>query len=117
MNLKTYEGQARLSISLAIVASVFALAAGFLILQNFRTKEFATFYNPNSLRQPLVLATVGFSVLCGSIGLFLGISSAEQRRNTKPKLSWTGFFFSAAAVTLALSLGIFFWSTKLPLGG
>jgi hypothetical protein len=43
----------------------------------------------------MVLAASGFG---------FGLSSAGQRRNDKPQLSWTGFFIGAAILCLTVVL-------------
>ncbi|MBU0639034.1 MAG: hypothetical protein KKB50_09235 [Planctomycetes bacterium] len=110
--LKTYESQAKLSVVLAIAGGLGAIAAAVLILQNFDPQNFWVRYNPKGLRPIAIGGALFVALVSAAVGLFVGLNSAGQRRNKNSKLSWTGFFMSAAALALAMSEGVFFYLTK-----
>ncbi|MCK4341904.1 MAG: hypothetical protein KAY37_09305 [Phycisphaerae bacterium] len=111
----TYENQATLSIVLAAVGGVaFLLAAG-LLWRNFT--DFETFwvsFNPKSMYQPLLGLVLFIALAVGAVGFFIGLNSAGQRRNTRSRLSWLGFFLNAGVIALALCAGIFFVIARHP---
>ncbi len=116
MKLKTYEGQATLSVILAAVGGVFCLAAAGAILQHFDWKTFLMPYRGGTLRGPVIGILLLLALASATVGFFVGFNSAGQRRNTKSRVSWTGFFINAAVVALTLSLILFFWFTRYKTG-
>lgn len=109
----TYEKQAVWSVRLAGVGLLAAVAALVLIFRNFEF-DAATLHMPRNGRSfPLMLAGIGVACLLGTIGFFMGFSSAGHSRNKRSNLSWLGFFLSAAAVSLGLAALIFYFFTKL----
>ena len=115
LKLKTYEDQAKLGVVLAAISLVAALCGAYGVLSRFEFETFFTYYSPNSLRLPLIGAALLGSVLCGAVAFFIGFSTAGQRRNKATNVSWLAFFLSAAGMTLAMSVGIFFFLTRSPL--
>jgi hypothetical protein len=112
LDLKAYENQARLSIMLGVISAAAALAGAALVAQRFSFEHFWTSYNAKTIRLPMILATILVALVAGAAGVLLGLNSAGQRRNSKSKLSWTGFFLNAGMITLALCVFVFFWITK-----
>ncbi|TWT44802.1 hypothetical protein RAS1_12200 [Phycisphaerae bacterium RAS1] len=112
LNLKSYEGQARASVGLAIAGALFAVCGAYFIVSAFDRDLFAVVYDPKSKRLPAIGGCLLLSLAAGAAGFFLGLNGAGQKRNKQPQLSWTGFFLNAAVLTLALSAGVFFYFTK-----
>lgn len=112
LSLKTYEDQARFSVLLGAVASVAVIAAIAMILQRF---DWTAFMIPmkSKLRLVGVLAAIGVAGILSAIGFFVSLNTAGQKRNKNQSLSWTGFFFNAAVLTVAACLGIVFMMTKI----
>ena len=111
--LNTYEKQARLSVRLALVGCAATLGALALLALNFR--DFWIVYSPKGKWLPTFGGTMFIGLAAGVVGLFVGLNSAGQRRNTLSRLSWIGFFLSALVVTLILSAGLFFVFARYPL--
>jgi hypothetical protein len=88
---------------LAMTVFVFAIDKGLRLLD--RT-QYVINYGP--VRKLLVFGTGACTLLLAIVGFGLGLNSAGQRRNDKPKLSWIGFFLGAGVLCLALILFIFF---------
>ncbi len=116
MNLRDFGTQARLSVILAIAGAVSAITAIALIARNFDATTFWVIYNPKRPLGAALMAALAASVVASGLGLWAGFNSAGQRRNPNPQLSWTGFFASAAAMTVALGAAIFFVITQNPRG-
>lgn len=112
----TYEGQAKFSVTLAGASLLAMLAAAAMILGGFDWEQFYFVYGRGGLRFYAVLLAILTALATGGLGLLLGIASAGQRRNKQAKLSWIGFFGSAATLTLTLCTFVFFWMTKLAVG-
>lgn len=112
LNLKSYEGQARASVALAVVGGVCALGALYFIGSAFDRELFAVVYDPKSKRLPAIGGSLLLALASGVAGFFMGLNGAGQKRNKQPQLSWTGFFLNAAVLTVALSAGVFFYFTK-----
>lgn len=111
--LNTYEKQAMYSIVCACVALAAALGTLALIYLKL-DKEAWTVYMPRNGRAfPVMLVGVAAACLVGTIGFFVGFSSAGHSRNKWSGLSWLGFFLSAAAISLGLSAFIFYYFTRL----
>lgn len=111
-NLRKYENQAKLSVSLAIFSVVCAIGAIGLLLRNFEPADRFTYYSPRSLWFPAMLGMLFFALATGAIGFLVGLLSAGQRRNQAVGTSWAGFFLSAASITVALCAGLFFYFTR-----
>jgi hypothetical protein len=111
-DVKSYEGQARISVLLAVGGAVLALATGALIWQNFSAADFAVYYRPSGMRYLAILSGGALAVILSVTGFFVGLNSAGQRRNKKDSLAWLGFFLNAAVIILAMSLLVFFWFAK-----
>lgn len=110
--LNAQERQAKVSVVMAAVGGLFAIAGTIFVLQALNFEHFEVRYNPNGLRLPIVVISIGLAGLAGTIGLFAGLSSAGHKRNKLSRLSWAGFFSSAVVLTLAMSVFVFFWMAK-----
>lgn len=109
-NLKTYEGQAKASVILAVISLLCSITAAVGILQRFSFEQFEIILK--SKRFAMIMAVIGVAVIAGAIGFFMGLSGAGEKRNKASQLSWMGFFLNAGVITLALSLLAFFYLTK-----
>lgn len=109
---KTYEDQARLSVILAGISFVAALAAIALILRNFDADLFFVNFKFSGMWIKMFGAGLLTALGCGALGFVLGIYTAGQNRNKATNLSWMGFFGSAVALTIAMSTVVFFYFTK-----
>lgn len=109
---KTYEDQAKFSVVLGAIASVAALVALGLILQRF---DWSAFMIPmkSKLRLVAILGAIGVAGLLSTAGFFVSLNTAGQKRNKNQSLSWAGFFFNAAVLTVAACMAIVFMMTKL----
>jgi hypothetical protein len=114
-DLKAYEGQAKLSIILALGGAVGAAGGIFLILQAFDWENFWLAYNPSGKRFLLIGATLALALVLAGSGFFVALNSAGQRRNKQSNLSWMGFVLNAVVLTMALSAGVFFAITRYPI--
>lgn len=112
-DLNKYEDQAKLSIGLGAVAMLAALVSAAAIMQKFDWSTFALYYGSKGLRMPVILGAAAAGCMIGAIGFIMGLRTAGQKRNKQARLSWIGFFTSAAAITLGACAGIFFWIVKI----
>jgi hypothetical protein len=108
----TYEMQAKLSVALAIIGGLSTLFGVFCILSRFDYQTFLFTYNPQGKRFLAIGAGLALGLLMGAIGFLVGFNSAGQRLNKQNRLSWTGFFLSAAVIALTISCGIFLFITR-----
>lgn len=112
VNLRNYETQAVLSLYMGIFAALTALAGVGLLARNFDTQNFWVSYSSESLYIPALGLTLFVSLAVGTVGFFVALNSAGQKRNKRSALSWKSFFLNAAALTLALAAGLFFYLTR-----
>lgn len=113
----TYEKQSQLSLLLAGVSALFTVGLAGLMYKNFHREYFEIIYAANGKWYPIVLGVIALGLVSGGIGFLIGLNSAGQKRNTKSKLAWQGFFGNALTVTLTLCLALFFLLTRQPLLG
>jgi len=111
----TYENQAKLSVGLAGVGALAVVAPLVLIGVNFRSAMAAGVYSPEGKWILAFVAALLGAMLATGVGLIIGFNSAGQKRNTKPRLSWIGFFVNAAVLTLALVAALAFFFMRMPL--
>ena len=112
LKLSKYEDQARLSVYLGMLGILAVLGAVVMMYTHFEATTFYVYFNPNkSFVMLLVLGLLG-GLVVSVIGFFLGLNSAGQKRNTRSRLSWQGFFLNAIVITLLLSAAIFFVFTR-----
>lgn len=116
LNLHKYENQAKLSVCLAAVGILAAVAAVALLLRNFEPADRFVYYSSSGKWFLALGGTLAVGLLTSTGGFFVGIASAGQRRNKAIKLSWLGFFLSAAAITLTMCCVVFFYFTRNNLG-
>jgi hypothetical protein len=112
LKIKTYEEQAKLSVILAVIGSLFALAALGGVLRNFDPSTGWVRFGTKSMFMPALGICLLLAVAFTAIGFSVGLHSAGQRRNKRSRLSWTGFFLNAAVLMFALCVGVFFVITR-----
>ena len=110
--LKTYEDQAKLSLYLGVLAALAAVTVVGLIARNFDRVTFYVTYDAKSAWLPILGAGMLGGLMAGTVGFFVALNSAGQRRNTRSKLSWQAFFLNAAVITMLLSTAAFFVFTR-----
>lgn len=115
LKLRTFEGQAQLSVLTSALGLLAALAGWFAIGRRFHPDGFTIDYGSRSLFMPALGATLLLALVGGAAGFLLGLNTAGQRRNKTPRVSWLGFGLGAAAVALGLSAGVFFALARNPL--
>jgi len=110
----SYETQAKISVALAIVGGLSAVVAAACILQRLDLETFLFTYEAQGRRFLVIMAGLAVGLVTGGIGFLVGLNSAGQRLNKQNRLSWTGFFLSAAVIALTLCVGILLWGTRNP---
>jgi prepilin signal peptidase PulO-like enzyme (type II secretory pathway) len=113
--LKTYEGQAKVSVLLAVLGGLALVGVLALICRNFDLATWFTTYNPNGFWLPILGVGLLAALAASTIGFFVGLHSAGQRRNTRSALAWLGFFVNALIITAALSSAALFVFTRNPI--
>lgn len=113
--LNPSEKQAQMSLALSGVSALFAVGLTVAILRNFHAEFFEVIYDANRNFKVIVLALAAVAGVTGAIGFLIGLTSAGQKRNTKSRMSWQGFFISALALTITMSMGLFFILTQNPI--
>lgn len=116
-NLKKLENQAVLSVILAIVGGVCAVGGIGIILWKFKWQQFMLPFRASGMLQPAVLGSLALSIGIGIAGFGVGFNSAGEKRNSKSRLSWIGFFLNAGVLALALIAAVFFMIVREPIRG
>ena len=114
-NLKSFESQANISVILAGLAALGAVAAIYCVLSGFNWEFRMLTYNPNGMRFYALGAALCLTFGASVVGVCFGFNSAGQRRNKKSRLSWIGFFVNAALIALALMVAVFFLGFRNPM--
>lgn len=112
--VKTYEDQAKLSVWLGALGGLAILGVLFLMFRNFDRATFYVTYNPSGFWLPTLGVGLLVALVASTIGFFVALNSAGQRRNTRSVLSWQAFFLNAAIITVTLSAAAFFVFTRNP---
>ncbi len=111
----TPENQARLSIMLACIGAIGVLGAVALLGRNYNGELKQFMYASSGKFLPMFLGALMVSVACGIAGFALGFNSAGQKKHTQPRLSWIGFFMSAALLAASMAIFAAFWVMKMPI--
>lgn len=111
--LRRYDVQATWACALALLSVPPALVAVVIALRNYQHELGQIVYGAKGMFLPVFAAALLLSLIPGSVGMLLGISSAGQRRNEKPGRSWIGFFVGGSVLTLDIILMIAFWLLRL----
>ncbi len=110
--LRRFDVQAKFAVALSVGAVVPLMGALAIALRNYDHNLGQIVHGSRGLFLPMFLACVGSSLAAGVIGLALGLNSAGQRRNDKPKWSWTGFLVGSGVVTFDIILLIAYLMLK-----
>jgi len=113
LNLRRFDVQARVSAALSLLAAAPMLAAGWAAWRRYDPELRAIRYGSGSWLMPALLGCAALGVIAGGLGMFLGASSAGQRRNDRQGLSWIGFFVGAIAVTGSMVVAVAFYLLKI----
>ncbi len=116
LDIKSYEGQARLSVILGAVGGLGVILAAGLMGRNYNATSNWIVYSPASMWFYAFGASLGLGLLASSFGFFIGLNSAGQKRNTQNRLSWIGFFVSAFTLTLGMCAASLFYFFRQTLG-
>ena len=115
LNLRKFENQAVLSVLAAVAGAFFVLMNAFIVLMRIDWERFAVTYNRKSSFLMVIGGTLVASLGTAVVGMGVGFSSAGQKRNSRSRLSWIGFFISAGVIALALMLGVLFFFARDPI--
>jgi hypothetical protein len=110
--LKSYESQSLLSVLLALVGGVAALGAVGVMARGFDKASFYVNYSSRSMFLPTLAGALLVGLAAAVIGFFIALNSAGQKRNTRSRLAWQGFFLNALVLTIVLLAGVFFYFTR-----
>ena len=109
-----HETQAKLSLLLAAVGGLSALALAVFVFWNFDWESFAAVYLVGHWRYYAILGATFVAGTAGAIGFFVALNSAGQNRNKLSKVAWVTFFVHSAIILVTLCLFIVFWFAKDP---
>lgn len=109
-SLRRFDTQARVSVIVSLASVVSLIAMVLLLLRNFAWSEGVIFYG-NPAYKLIIYGAAFMTMVLAASGFGFGLSSAGQRRNDKPQLSWTGFFIGAAILCLTVVL-LFLFRTR-----
>ena len=110
-----HETQAKVSLLLAAVGGLSALALIVFVLRNFDWQNFAAIYTVGHWRYYAILIATFVAGASGAIGWFVAFNSAGQRRNKLSKVAWMTFFVHSAIILVTLCVFILFWFNKEPI--
>jgi hypothetical protein len=115
LTLKSYESQSKLSLGLAVLGGVAAVGVLFLMHRNFDAASFYLTYNPKASWLIIVGLGIFVALASSTVGFFVALHSAGQRRNKRSALAWQAFFLNAIIITITLCAACFLWYTRNPL--
>ena len=113
-NLKSFESQAAISLMLAGLGALGAMAAVYCVLKGFDWKVFMLTYDRKGIRLFMLGGALFVALAASVVGFCVGFNSAGQRRNKKSRLAWIGFFANAALIAVTLMVAFFFLFTRNP---
>ena len=113
LKANTYEKQAMVSVLCAGLAVAAALGAVGILLAKLNFEDWTVQLPRNGRAFPVMAAGAIAACLLGTVGFFVGFSSAGHSRNKRSNLSWLGFFAGAVGVTLGMSALVFYYFTRL----
>ena len=107
-----HETQAKLSLVLAVIGGLCALALIVCVFYHFDFEEFTAKYKTGTLRFFVILGSTALGIAASAIGFFVALNSAGQKRNRLSSLAWTTFFVNAVAGTVTVCVFVIFWFAK-----
>lgn len=107
-----YEMQAKLSLVMAAIAGLCALALAVCVFYHFDFEEFTARYAAGTLRLFVILGSTALGIAASAIGFFVALNSAGRRRNRLSSWAWTAFFANAVAGTVTVCVFVIFWFAK-----
>jgi pilus assembly protein TadC len=110
-----YETQAKVSLVLAVIGGLSALALVAFVFRRFDWGEFAAIYLAGSLRYYAILGAAAVAFITGVIGFFVALNSAGQKRNSLSNLAWATFFLHSAILLVTLCVFVVFWFAREPI--
>lgn len=111
--LNSFERQASLSITLALIAGFCALGLLAAVVTAFDTDVMGVKYRSNSWRFYFIVFSTAGALAASAIGGLVALNSAGQKSNSRSSLSWMGFFANSGAFTLTACTFIGFWFLKV----
>ena len=109
-SLRRYDTQAWVGLNFSLASLVGLAGLAVVELQNLR--GFVIYYG--TTRKAIILGIGLLTLLLAVTGFGFGLSSAGQRRNDKPLMSWISFFIGGAVFCLAVVLLFFFYKVGEP---
>ena len=101
-SLSRHDTQAWVGAMVSLFSCVWLAALAALVFRHVDWGQWIITYGKGRYQAILVVAAV--TILLAAIGFGMGWSSAGQRRNDKPTLSWVAFFVGAGVICLAIVL-------------
>lgn len=109
-----HETQARVSLLLAVVGGLSCVALMVLAFRRFEWSDFAVKYLEGSWRYYAVFIAGFVAAAASTVGFFVALHSAGQKRNELSGLAWKMFFLNAVVITLTLCTIAVFWFARDP---
>lgn len=107
-----HETQAKLGALLAVVGTLCAAVLAVGVFWNFDFTEFIARYKMPSMRFYGIAGSCLGALACGTVGFFISLNSAGQKRNELSGLAWKAFFVNAAVLLVTLCVAIIFFFAK-----
>lgn len=107
-----HELQTKLGVIMAAVGTVCALVLCAGVLRRFSFTDFAAYYVAGSLRFYGILGAAFVAGVASTIGFFVSLNAAGQKRNRLSSLAWKMFFVNAVLITITLCVFFVFWRAK-----
>jgi hypothetical protein len=101
-SLSRPDTQARVGALISLASCLGLVALAILVFRHMDWGQWIITYGKG--RYQLIGVVGALTILMAAIGFGMGWSSAGQRRNEKPVLSWVGFFVGASVICLAVVL-------------
>ena len=103
-HLRRYDVQANYGFVLSLVSVIPLLGAAWLASRNYQHELGQIVYGSKGIFLPAFLGCLILSAGPSAVGFWLGLSSADQRRNDRSARSWIAFFIGGGVLTLNLIL-------------
>ena len=112
-----YETQAKLSLLLAVIAALSAVALiACVFFRHFDFHEFTVYYVSGNLRHIVILGSTAIGLVASGIGWLVAFNAAGQKRNPLSGLAWKMFFVHSALIVLMFGTFVVFWLAKERIG-